>query len=69
MGSFAAECVLAVATTVAGLFTVPAEVTNPVAFGVLAPIWGLGLAGLWSARYGTYAPRPQEPTPRGRRSS
>ena len=44
-----------------GLFTVPAEVTNPVAFGVLAPIYGLGLAGLWSARYGAFAPRPPDP--------
>lgn len=61
MGSFAALSVLAVATTVIGLFTVPAEVTNPVAFGVLAPIYGLGLGGLWSARYGTYAPRPPDP--------
>ena len=31
-----ASGVLAVATTVIGLFTVPADVTNPVAFGVLA---------------------------------
>lgn len=67
MGSFAAQCVLAVVTTVVGLFTVPADVTNPVAFGVLAPIYGLGLAGLWSARYGTYAPRPPDPEPRPRR--
>jgi len=69
MGSFAAQCVLAVATTVVGLFTVPADVTNPVAFGVLVPIYGLGLAGLWSARFGTYAERPPDPSPpAGRRS-
>lgn len=69
VGSFAAQCVLAVATTVIGLFTVPADVTNPVAFGVLVPIYGLGLTGLWSARYGTYAERPPDPSPRSRRST
>lgn len=67
IGSFAAQCVLAVVTTVVGLFTVPADVTNPVAFGVLVPIYGLGLAGLWSARYGTFAERPPDPAPRSRR--
>ena len=69
MGSFALECALAVATTVIGLFTVPADVTNPVAFGVLAPIFGMGLAGLWSARYGHFAERPPEPATRGRRTT
>jgi hypothetical protein len=69
VGSLAAQCVIAVVTTVVGLFTVPAEVTNPVAFGVLAPIYGLGLVGLWSARYGTFAERPPDPAPRARRSA
>ncbi len=27
------------------------------AFGVLASMWGLGLAGLWGARHGTFEPR------------
>ncbi|HYI61799.1 MAG TPA: hypothetical protein VEW93_08355 [Acidimicrobiales bacterium] len=29
-----------------------------VAFSVLAPVWSLGLAGLWGARHGTFPPRP-----------
>jgi hypothetical protein len=37
-----------------------------VAFGVLAPMYGLGLAGLWGARYGTF---PAREDPRGRRSA
>lgn len=69
VGSFAVECVLAVATTVVGLFTVPADVTNPVAFGVLVPIYGLALAGLWAARYGRFDDRPPEPAARGRRTT
>ena len=28
------------------------------AFGVLVPVFGLGLCGLWGARYGVFAPRP-----------
>jgi hypothetical protein len=28
-----------------------------VAFSVLAPLWSLGLAGLWGARHGTFPPR------------
>jgi hypothetical protein len=27
------------------------------AFGVLAPVYGLALAGLWGAQYGTFKPR------------
>jgi hypothetical protein len=29
------------------------------AFGILVPMWGLGLCGLWGARYGTFPPRAQ----------
>ena len=31
-----------------------------VAFGVLVPVFGLGLCGLWAARYGTFEPRVTE---------
>ena len=30
---------------------------SPQAFGILAPMLGLGLAGLWAARHGTFAER------------
>lgn len=29
-----------------------------VAFGILAPMFALGLMGIWSGRYGTFPPRP-----------
>ena len=29
-----------------------------VAFGILAPVLGLGLMGVWSGRYGEFRPRP-----------
>ena len=35
------------------------------AFGILAPMYALALAGLWCARYGTFSPRvrPSKPAP------
>jgi hypothetical protein len=50
LGSFAAECVVAIATAAARPYT-------PLAFGVLVPVYGLGLAGLWAARHGTFPDR------------
>ena len=40
-----------------------------IAFGTLAPMWGLGLAGLWVARHGWFPPRPPELTRAGRRDA
>ena len=31
-----------------------------VAFGILAPMFGLGLMGLWAGRHGTFPPRREE---------
>src|SRR5207248_757919 len=33
-------------------------------FGILVPLWGLGLAGLWAARHGTF---PRRKVASGRR--
>lgn len=32
-----------------------------VAFGILVPVFGLGLCGLWGARYGTFGRRGENP--------
>ena len=62
LGSLAVEGVVAVATAAVHPFT-------PLAFGVLAPMYGLALCGLWAARYGTFPPRPpEEPRRKGRSS-
>lgn len=37
---------------------------NALAFGVLVPMLGIGMNGLWAARYGSYGPRVSG-TPRG----
>jgi hypothetical protein len=33
---------------------------TPLAFGVMVPVFGMGLAGLWAARYGQFGPRVAE---------
>ena len=49
------QVVVAVATAAVRPFT-------PLAFGILVPLYGLGLAGVWGAAFGTFGPRRhQEP--------
>jgi len=50
IGSLLAEIVIVLVA--AGI-----EPFTAVAFGVLAPVYGLGLVGLWGARYGEHPPR------------
>lgn len=50
LGAFGVQVVVALATASARPFT-------GLAFGILVPVYGLGLAGLWSARTGTFPPR------------
>jgi hypothetical protein len=50
VGSLAVEVVVALATAAARPFT-------SLAFGVLVPLYGLALAGLWASRCGSFAPR------------
>jgi hypothetical protein len=55
---------LLVVQTVVGLATAIATFRvkpfTPLAFGVMVPVFGLGLAGLWAARYGQFGPRVGE---------
>ena len=59
LGSLALEVVVAFATAAV-------RPNSSLAFGILAPMWGQGLAGLWGARHGAFPPRPAPPprTPR-----
>ena len=50
LGSLIAQVVIAFATAAARPYT-------SLAFGILAPVYGLGLTGLWAARHGTFGPR------------
>jgi len=53
LGSLGVQIVVGLATAAVHPFT-------PLAFGVLAWMYGLALCGLWAARYGTFPPRPPE---------
>jgi hypothetical protein len=48
--SLAIEVVVAVIAATARPFTTQAT-------GILAPMWGMGLCGLWAARHGSFKPR------------
>jgi hypothetical protein len=43
--------------TVVGLGTAAARPFTTLAFGVLTPLFGLSLTGLWGARHGRFGPR------------
>ncbi|MGI8684237.1 MAG: hypothetical protein ACR2MO_03950 [Acidimicrobiales bacterium] len=47
---------LAIAVVVA-FVTAGLRPNSSLAFGILAPVWGEGLAALWAARHGTFPPR------------
>jgi hypothetical protein len=53
IASLVAEVVIAGVTASTRIYT-------PLAFGVLVPMYGLGLMGLWGARFGTFPPRPDD---------
>lgn len=50
LGSLAAELVVA-------FVTAAVRPNTSLAFGILAPMWGQGLAGLWGARHGAFPAR------------
>lgn len=50
LGALAVEVVIALATAAARPFTA-------LAFGILVPLYGLGLAGVWGAAFGRFGPR------------
>ena len=50
LSAFAVQVVVAIVTASIRPYTA-------VAFGILVPMFGLGLAGLWGARHGEFAPR------------
>ena len=64
VGSLVTQTIVAVAT--ASVWLLASEhfeksTVNPLAFGLLAPMYGLGLMGLWGAKFGTFSPRPPDP--------
>lgn len=50
MGSFATQVVV-------GFGAAAVHVYTPTAFGILAPMYGIAVAGMWGARHGVFEPR------------
>ncbi len=52
---------------VVGVATAAARPFTTLAFGILVPLYGLGLCGVWAAAFGTFGPRrrldPRRPAP------
>jgi hypothetical protein len=59
LGSAAVEVAVALATAAA-------RPNTSLAFGILVPVYGVALAGLWGARHGRFARRAAPPTRRRR---
>jgi len=55
-GCLGAQCVVALATALAR-GTTDGRAGSTLAFGILAPMLGLGLNGLWAAFHGSFGPR------------
>jgi hypothetical protein len=55
-GTLGVQVVVAVVTAISRT-TTDGRAGSTLAFGVLVPMMGLGLNGLWGATYGTFAPR------------
>ena len=53
LGAVAVQVAVALATAAARPYTA-------LAFGILVPAYGLGLAALWAARHATFPPRPPD---------
>jgi hypothetical protein len=60
MGSLTVEVVVGVGAAIVRLYTA-------LAFGTLAPMWALGLSGLWAARFGRFPSHAPELTRAGQR--
>ena len=54
LGAVAVESAVALGTASARPYTIAAA-------GILVPVYGLGLCGLWAARHGTFPPRTAPP--------
>ncbi len=57
LGALSVQVVVCVAAAGAGFSQITASESNPLAFGILVPMFGLGLDGLWASRLGAFGPR------------
>lgn len=62
MASLYLQVAVCIATAAVGFSQLSGAEANPLAFGMLVPMFGLGLNGLWASRLGTFGPRILIPT-------
>ena len=55
------QVVAALAGAIVGVTGLQEGDVNALAFGVLVPMFGIGMNGAWAARYGSYGPRVAAP--------
>ena len=55
--ALAVQIVAALAGAIVGVTGLQQGDVNALAFGVLVPMFGIGMNGAWAARYGSYGPR------------
>ncbi|MBI4882674.1 MAG: hypothetical protein HY826_01315 [Actinobacteria bacterium] len=55
--SLAVQVMAALAGAIVGVSGLQESELNALAFGVLVPMFGIGMNGAWAARYGSYGPR------------
>jgi hypothetical protein len=64
--ALAVQVVAALAGAFIGVTGLKDNQVNALAFGVLVPMFGIGMNGAWAARYGSYGPRVTATKPSGR---
>jgi hypothetical protein len=55
--ALATQVTLALVGAIIGVAGLKGHEVNALAFGVLVPMFGIGMNGAWAARYGSYGPR------------
>lgn len=53
----ATQVVVALAGAIVGAIGLSGSEVNALAFGILVPMFGIGLNGIWAVRHGTFGPR------------
>jgi len=57
VGALVVQIVAALIGAIVGVAGLQENDVNALAFGVLVPMFGIGMNGAWAARYGSYGPR------------
>ena len=55
--ALAVQVIVGIGTAAAGFSGLEPDEFNPMAFGILVPMFGMGLNGLWASRHGSFGPR------------